>query len=188
VTTIVTHAAVPLALGFGLGSKRIAPWLVVAGMAAAMAPDLDVIGFRLGIAYGDPLGHRGASHSLVAAAVIGLLGALAARRLHERFATGFLFLFIAAASHGLLDTFTDGGRGVALLWPFSDERLFAPVRPIAVSPLGVRRIFSEQGMAVMTSELVWVWLPCAVVTLGLMLFRRAIPPLPPASRAPVRDR
>src|SRR5262249_6147689 len=113
-----------------------------------MAPDLDVIGFRLGVAYGDAFGHRGASHSLVAAVAIGLVGGVAARRCHERFATGFLFVFAAAASHGLLDTLTDGGHGVALLWPFSDARFFAPVRPIAVSPLGVRRIFSEQGMTV----------------------------------------
>ena len=32
-----------------------------------------------------------------------------------------LFATAVVASHGLLDTLTDGGRGVALLWPF-DER------------------------------------------------------------------
>jgi inner membrane protein len=184
VPTIITHAAVPLALGLGLGRERIAPWLVLAGVAAAMAPDLDVIGFRLGIAYGDRLGHRGVSHSLIAAAVIGLLGGLVAQRRAGGFATGFLFLFAAAASHGLLDMLTNGGHGVALLWPFTDERLFAPFRPIAVSPLGVRRIFSEQGLAVIGSELIWVWLPCLLL---LILLRRAIPPPRPVSRAPAPD-
>ncbi len=170
--TIISHAVVPLALGLGLGRKWIPPWLVIAGMAAAMAPDLDVIGFRFGVAYGDPFGHRGASHSLLVAAVIGLLGGLVARLRRERVTTGFLFLFAATASHGLLDTLTDGGHGVALLWPWSEARFFAPFRPIAVAPLGIRRIFSEQGMAAMLSELIWVWLPCLAGALGLVLLRR----------------
>ena len=50
---------------------------------------------------------------------------------------GGLALLVAAtmASHGLLDMLTDGGHGVALAWPLSDERWFAPIRPIAVSQI-----------------------------------------------------
>lgn len=56
-------------------------------------------------------------------------------------------------SHGLLDTLTTGGKGVALLWPFSDERFFAPLQFIRVSPIGVGRFLSERGLAVLLSEL-----------------------------------
>jgi inner membrane protein len=56
-------------------------------------------------------------------------------------------------SHGLLDTMTDGGLGVALAWPFSTKRYFAPVRPIPVAPIG-RRLFTHWGVRVMSTELV----------------------------------
>jgi membrane-bound metal-dependent hydrolase YbcI (DUF457 family) len=52
---------------------------VALGVFASILPDIDVLGFQLGIPYGDPLGHRGASHSLLAAALIGLASATAWR-------------------------------------------------------------------------------------------------------------
>lgn len=61
--TIVTHAAVPLCLGLGLGSKVIPRGLLLAGMGLAMLPDADVLAFKFGVAYGDVLGHRGFTHS-----------------------------------------------------------------------------------------------------------------------------
>ena len=48
--TIVTHAAVPLCLGLGLGSRIIPPRLLLAGVAIAMLPDADVLAFKLGVA------------------------------------------------------------------------------------------------------------------------------------------
>ncbi|HMS10742.1 MAG TPA: metal-dependent hydrolase, partial [Pyrinomonadaceae bacterium] len=71
--TIFTHPAVPLALGFGLGKKVIAPRLLAAGVAASIIPDLDVIAFRLNIAYSSEWGHRGFSHALAFAAVLAFL-------------------------------------------------------------------------------------------------------------------
>ena len=38
--------------------------MVLAGMACATAPDVDVVGFLLGVRYGDVLGHRGLTHSV----------------------------------------------------------------------------------------------------------------------------
>lgn len=131
-----------------------------------MLPDADVVAFRLGIPYADAFGHRGATHALFSAACLALLGALAAPRLKTTPVVAFAFLFVAAASHGLLDTLTDGGLGVALLWPWSDERFFAPARPIAVSPIG-RNFLSERGLAVLGSEILWVWLPGLLLAFGL---------------------
>ena len=58
---------------------------------------------------------------------------------------------------------------VALLAPFDERRVFLPFRPIAVSPIGVGAFFSARGLAVIESELVWVWMPFAA--LGLALWR-----------------
>lgn len=54
---------------------------------------------------------------------------------------------------------TNGGLGVAFLAPFSAERYFFGWRPMLVSPIGIHRFFSERGLAVLQSEIVWVWIP-----------------------------
>ena len=46
----------------------------------SVLPDIDVAAFRLGIAYSDPLGHRGATHSLLFALAIGVAAAWASTR------------------------------------------------------------------------------------------------------------
>lgn len=122
-------------------------WML-AFSALSMLPDADVIAFALGIPYSAPFGHRGASHSLVAALACGALAAAFGTWRLGALVTGVV------ASHGLLDTLTDGGLGVALLWPFSLERFFAPVRPLPVAPIGARFI-SPRGLSVAFVELVW---------------------------------
>lgn len=169
--TIFTHAVVPLAAGLALGRKALPPRLVAAGMLAAIAPDFDTVAFRLGIAYADPFGHRGATHSIAFALALGALAAIAAPWLRCGRWRAFAFLAACTLSHPLLDALTSGGLGVALLWPFSHERVFAPWRPIAVSPIGAG-FFSARGLTVLWSELKWVWLPCAVIALGTGLVRR----------------
>jgi inner membrane protein len=171
--TILTHAVVPIALGLGLGSGAVSRRLVVAGAVAAILPDLDVIAFKLGIAYGADLGHRGASHSLAFALVVGVLAMLFARHLRSTRARVFGFVGLSTLSHPLLDMFTNGGLGVALWWPASAERVFAPWRVIEVSPIGISRFFTERGMAVLQSELLWVWAPSLVLFGLLYMLRRA---------------
>jgi len=119
--------------------------------ALSMLPDADVIGLPLGVAYASPWGHRGATHSLVFAAAVGLAIGLAARwRGRSALATGLLATAVLA-SHGLLDTLTNGGLGCALLWPFDLTRYFAPWRPIPVSPIGLAYL-SPYGLFVAVSE------------------------------------
>ncbi|SFK42495.1 metal-dependent hydrolase [Lysobacter sp. cf310] len=156
--TVISHAVVPLALGWALGPRRIDRRLLVAGALAAMLPDADVVAFKLGIAYADDFGHRGASHSFVFAAAVGALAALASRWLRTPPLWAALWLAACVASHPVLDAFTDGGLGVALWWPWSDARIFAPWRPIEVSPIGAG-FFSLRGLHVLWSEIQWVWLP-----------------------------
>ncbi len=60
--TVITHAAVPLCLGAGLGLKVIPPRLLFAGVVLAMLPDADVLAFKFGVSYGNVFGHRGFTH------------------------------------------------------------------------------------------------------------------------------
>lgn len=169
--TIFTHAVVPLAAGLALGRKALPPRLVATGVIASMAPDFDTVAFRLGIAYADPFGHRGATHSIVFALALGLFAAAYAPWLRSGRWRAFVFVAPCTLSHPLLDALTSGGLGVALLWPASHERFFAPWRPIAVSPIGAG-FFSARGLTVLWSELRWVWLPCAALALVAGLVRR----------------
>jgi len=170
--TVLSHPAVPLAFGLGLPRTAVPGRLVAAGALLSVVPDLDVVGLRLGVPYGSPFGHRGATHSLAFAAFLALACAFGHRALRARGRTAFLYLFAAGASHGILDAFTNGGRGVALLWPFTAERYFAPFRPIVVAPLSAARLFSRYGATVLFSELLFVWLPCALLALALTALRR----------------
>src|SRR5262249_57642538 len=79
---------------------------------------------------------------------------------------------LSPASPGLLAPATDGVLGLALLAPFDARRIFFPFRPIAVSPLGIAAFLSARGAAILASELVWVWAPCALLAGGLLLWRR----------------
>lgn len=169
--TVFSHPAVPLAIGLGLGSKVVSKRLLVAGVVTSILPDLDVLAFRFDIPYVSALGHRGFTHSLSFALLVALIGTAASRTLHTTFRTAFLFLFLATASHGILDAFTDGGLGIAFLWPWSAERFFAPIRPIRVSPLSISRFFSQRGVSVLQSELIWIGLPCVLAALALSLHR-----------------
>jgi inner membrane protein len=127
----------------------------------SLAPDLDVIGFSLGVPYEDEWGHRGATHSLVfsliaAAAIAGVAPLLRQPALR----TGITAALVLV-SHALLDTLTDGGLGCALLWPFDRTRYFAPWTPIPVAPIGLG-FLSLDGLMVAAVELVLfaplVWL------------------------------
>ena len=80
--------------------------------------------------------------------------------------------FLVTVSHGILDAMTDGGLGVAFFSPFDTTRYFFLWRPIRVSPIGVGRIFSAQGAAIMASEMEYVWLPLATLWAGVVILRR----------------
>lgn len=132
--------------------------------------------FKLGVEYAHAFGHRGASHSLLFALACGASAACGARWLRTSAITAFLFVTLSAASHPLLDMLTDGGLGVALFWPWSDARHFAPWRLIEVSPFA-NRFFSARGVDVLLSELRWVWLPVLSLAGLAAWFRHRRPPV-----------
>ena len=153
------HVAVGMAAGRLWSAAEQAPQgratlarAMIAFSALSLAPDLDAIGFRFGIPYWAPFGHRGAAHSICVALILASLAAAA-----TRFEPGqtrmrlWLLCATVAVSHGLLDALTDGGLGIALLWPFSNERYFAPWGPIPVAPIGARML-TARGLRVVTIE------------------------------------
>jgi inner membrane protein len=160
--TIFSHIAVPIAVGFGLGKDNVPPRLIAIGVAASIIPDLDVIAFQFNIPYANDYGHRGFSHSLAFAATLGMLAALLAPALRSKRLNSFLFVSVCAASHGLLDMLTNGGLGVAILWPYLSERMFFPWRVIEVSPFSLSQFIGLRGWRVIASELLWIWLPAAI--------------------------
>ena len=173
-----THAVAGLAIGAAFRGYRTplrAPlryWVL--GATFAVLPDLDGIGFWLGVPYDSTFGHRGFSHSLIFAAILGGFGLLAFRR--DPFVTNRArigtYLFLATASHGVLDAMTTGGGGVAFFAPVVNERYFFPWRPILVSPMSIRRFFTARGVAILRSEFVYVWIPAALLAATAYILRR----------------
>lgn len=179
--TIFSHAIFSSALGAAYAGRATAhSWpprfWVLAGLSSVI-PDFDVIAFGLGIPYRSVWGHRGITHSLLFAVLAGsLLAGLAFRQQdlaemqRSRFSLA-CFFSLAIASHFVLDALTNGGLGVAWLAPFDHTRYFLPWRPIRVSPIGAD-FFSQYGLLVLASEILWVWLPSLALVLVARGFRR----------------
>jgi inner membrane protein len=169
--TILSHPAFPIALSLALGRKIVSARLLAVSVVASILPDADVIGFKLSVAYSHQLGHRGFSHSVLFAILVGSLACVFAPQLKAQRLTAFMIVAFATASHGLLDMCTNGGLGIAYLWPQSEQRYFLPFRPILVSPLDLGRFFGPAGQAVLLSELKWVWLPLLSIGIPGVLYR-----------------
>lgn len=169
----LTHAAVGASIGAILATTRRGrstkrPWLLpVAGAALGVLPDADVA-MHAFVDYAHDFGHRGALHSPVFYAALASFFALLASKGQRLLVFGCAFL--ALLSHSFLDMLTDGGLGVAALWPALPDRLFLPWRPIPVSPIGVTAFLGEWGLRVLRVEVLFV-LPLA--TLVFWLRRRS---------------
>jgi inner membrane protein len=140
VASLISHAVAALGLGTVFARPEIPKRVWAIGAVCSMLPDIDVIGFRFGIRYGDFWGHRGFTHSLLFAGMLATL-ALVAGFPHALLGLNrgwlWLYFFFATASHGFLDAMTNGGLGVAFFSPFDNTRYFFPWHPIVVSPISL---------------------------------------------------
>jgi inner membrane protein len=172
--SIISHAVAALGIGACFYSQGMPKRALVGGLFCSVIPDLDVIGFHFGVRYADLWGHRGFTHSLCFAILLSgcTLFSLFPRptSANSRMLIWF-HLFLATASHGVLDAMTDGGLGVAFLSPFNNHRYFFPWTPIRVSPIGITRFFSARGLAVLQTEVVWIWIPSLVLAFGAYFLR-----------------
>ena len=163
--TIISHGVAAAALGTAFPRRTIPRWLIFVGIACSMAPDIDAFGLRSGIQYGDLLGHRGITHSVLFAAILASVVFLCVLFTLAPCASRsfvWIYLFLATVSHGLLDAATDNaGLGIPFFWPLDNTRYFFPLTPIAMSPIGTD-FFSTHGFSVMLSEFQWVWIPSLI--------------------------
>ena len=165
--TIFSHAVFAAVTGKAFLKKPVSVWFRVLTAVCAVIPDADVLAYSFSAARGGMFSHRGFTHSIVFAILFGSFAAFIARRFLKApfsFAKLAVFFSLATLSHPLLDMLTDGGSGVALLAPVSSTRFAFPWRPIEVSPIGMR-FFSDRGLVVILSEIIWVWLPAVVILL-----------------------
>ncbi len=171
------HALASVALGATYTKRLTSRRFWVLGSLCAIFPDIDVLAFRFGIPYESFWGHRGFTHSLVFALLVGTIVTLVFYR--RRFLSGaglayVSFFSFSTASHAVLDAMTTGGLGVAFFAPFDNTRYFFPFRPIKVSPIGIKNFLSDAGWQVIQSELVWIGLPCVLVITTAWLVRKRL--------------
>ncbi len=153
----VGHVLVGMAVGRAYlprGSTRAQLAKSMAAFSAlSMLPDADVIAFSFGIPYSHVLGHRGWTHSIGFSIIAAAIAWLLAPRLGQPRARLALFALATAFSHGLLDTFTNGGLGCAIFWPITAARFFFPPHIIPVAPIGLGML-SLRGFLTIAVELV----------------------------------
>jgi inner membrane protein len=143
-----------------------------------LLPDADVVGLVAGIPYEHLWGHRGMTHSITFAVLVGLaVPRMAAPNISwgsRRYGVLGIYFSLVTLSHGLLDAFTNGGLGIAFFAPFDETRYFFPWRPIEVSPIGLTQFLSSGGAGVVLSELVWIGIPVTFWLLCRRLMGRKV--------------
>jgi len=153
VPSLFSHAAVAIAIGSLVAPRRLLRPFLVAGAVCAVMPDLDIVGSGRIDVLG---GHRGFTHSFTFAGLVGLTSAVIVLRRPEWKGARFrllLFIAIATATHGILDSVTSVSRGAQLLSPFSLHQYRVPLL--------------RSGL----EELIRLFLP-SVLLAGLVLYLR----------------
>lgn len=167
--SVITHAVVGITAGSIFANKKMPLSFRVYSVFCSALPDADVIAFGFGIPYGHFFGHRGFFHSLFFALLLSFAAVSVFYASNRKFPRQWLRIwtcfFVICASHGILDAFTNGGLGIALLSPFDSTRYFFPWTPIKVSPIGIRAFFSMWGFRVLANEILWIWVPCLAIVL-----------------------
>ena len=172
--TLISHGIATTALITCFPKRAVPRRLMVAAIICSIVPDIDVVGYQFGLRHGELLGHRGVTHSILFAVILATAAFQFVLPTLDRAVNRSLvwtYLFLATASHGLLDALTDrSGLGIPFFWPFDNTRYFFPFAPIAMSPIGAS-FFSERGWLTLLSEARWVWIPSLVFALSAISVR-----------------
>jgi|TARA_B110000263_G_C15214878_1_gene467037 inner membrane protein len=168
VPTIFTHSLI------GIAASRLAPqklWFkrfLTMSLIASIIPDIDVIGIPFGVPYGHVLAHRGLTHSIIFTIPFSILLLKLFFRKETMFSSRgslmIVYLILIIMSHGFLDALSNGSNGVALLWPFNNERLFFPITPITDASISTS-FFGELGYRVMLNEILIIWIPVTTIVI-----------------------
>lgn len=160
------HFAPAVALAVALGPRRVGWRLMLAGAVCGVMPDLDFLSVMMGFdRYSGTYGHRGFTHSLGFALLIGLVGALWPAGSWRRRAGRGAFLALCTASHPLLDSLFNVHICSAWYWPLDGQRHCFGWRPIPARGL---YMFSQEWLLM---ELRWIGVPLLVLANVGMLLR-----------------
>jgi inner membrane protein len=172
--SIFAHALAGAALGTAFSPPDAPRRFWIAGAVCAALPDIDALGRPFGnLTYESAFGgHRGITHSLLFAALLGTVVTWAFFRgprwegLRLRLSAYFA---VATASHGFLDALSTIGDGVAFLAPVSFTRYAFSWQPLGdVGPRGgLARL-----PALIGNELAWVVVPSLILVAITLLVRR----------------
>ena len=171
--SIFTHSLFGLVAGRMIPQKKFPKKFWILSVLLPSLPDADVISFAFGISHNHIFAHRGFTHSIVFALLIGILTVTLFFRgkvpniKRRLFLTAYFSLI--TASHGILDGLTTGNTGVAFFAPFHNARYFLPFTPIEDSPIGLA-FFGARGYTVIKSEIIWVWTPVIFVLIITLLW------------------
>ena len=163
------HAIAGAAVGAFYQAPRHRRRVITLAAICAVAPDLDLIGWALGISPFTLLGHRGLSHSIAFAVVLGVIATTAllppvARR--ERVAAA-VALILATGTHGVLDALTTyAPTGPAFWAPFSNHRYRFTWMPLTGAG-GFKTDFGQEAL--------YVCLPALVLIVLIEWWRRRYP-------------
>jgi inner membrane protein len=124
----IAHLAVGLAAGrYMARNDKEAPRAMAFGAVLATLPDWDLVSHAFAGVQDTMAGHRGASHSLVAAVAVGaLIGAVFGSRWWGRGKTA-IWAILTIITHPILDLFNVQGK-VGLFWPWTDQFSVVPVQ------------------------------------------------------------
>ena len=167
--SVFGHSVVGFTLTKLIDNKN-SKYLLLAAIFSTILPDFDVIGFKFGVPYLHPLGHRGFTHSIVFALLWAILLMFVLGKKNKLI--WFAVIFLSTVSHGVLDAMTSGGKGVGFFIPFNNNRFFFPFREIKVSPIGIKDFFTDWGINVLFSEFKYVFLPCFFILVVRILIKQ----------------
>lgn len=172
--SIFARAIAGVALGTAFAPPSVSRRFWIAGAVCAALPDIDALARPFGnLAYESVFGgHRGLTHSLFFAGVLGAVVAWAffrGPRWQGQRMRLWAYLFLSTASHGFLDALSTIGDGVAFFAPFSFTHYAFAWQPLGdIGPGG--------GLvrlpALIGNELLWVGLPSLIVVAIALRVRR----------------
>lgn len=160
--SIFAHALAGAALATTVAPRAATRRIWIIAALCAAVPDVDAVGRPFGNLSLESVfgGHRGITHSLAFAIILGVIAASLVVRGrysgHARLRLWFAFA-LATASHGVLDMLSVIGDGAALWAPFSwthYEFLWRPIGDLGPGRGGPARLVELVG-----NELLWVGLP-----------------------------
>jgi len=174
--TVITHSVIAVSATFGFRPTKGFLKFLILSIVCSILPDADVFGyFCLYIPANSFFGHRGFFHSPFFAALFSIFIVSIFYRKEVTFSKQWwkyvLYFFILTTSHGILDALTNGGQGIALLSPITNNRYFSPWTPLEVSPLGIKAFLSQRGLTVLTNELLWIWIPSFSIFILLIIIK-----------------